>query len=82
MSALTTIFNFLYVYIRLFFAVIFGGKVYLSSFSGDSYYIAKSIFDTFGASSQLVFRGYPIFMLIICIFAVGAIIGLARRLMR
>lgn len=82
MSALTQIFSFLFVYLRLITAFIFGGEVYLSSFPENQYAIAKSIFNSFGLQSLIIFPGKPILMLVIGIFAVGSIIGLAKRLIR
>lgn len=82
MSALTSIINFLYVYVRIFFTFIFGGRVYLSSFSGESYDIAKIIFDTLGLKKVYLSYGEPILILIVAIFTVGALIGLVHRLMK
>lgn len=82
MTALATTFTFIYVYIRYLCVLIFGGSLYLSSFSGEAYSIAKGIFDTFGYAECIVSPGIPILALFIGIIVVGAIIGLAHRLIR
>lgn len=82
MTALTTMFNFLIVYLRYFVVLIVGGKIYLADFSGEQYEIAKVIFEAYGASSSISSPGYPILVLFIGIIVIGAIIGLARRLIR
>lgn len=83
MSALTSIFNFLYVYVRLIFAYIFGSTVSLASFQGEQREIVRSIFNALNVPSEtIVFSVQPTLILIIAIFALGALIGLVHRLMR
>lgn len=84
MTALTTMFSFLYVHLRYLVILMFGGEFYASSFSGEAYEIALTILESYGKSaSDCVFSpGYPILVLFIGIFVLGSVIGLARRLIR
>lgn len=85
MSALTSIFNFLYVYLRFVIGYVTGSKIYLSSFNEEQLSIARNILDSLGFTNIVnvfSFNGEPILMLIVGVFAVGSIIGLVRRLMR
>lgn len=81
MTALTTMFTFIYVYLRFFIHVLIGGRVSLNSFSGEAYDIAKIVFDFFGTDS-VSFRINYVFLIIFGIFVFGSIIGLVRRLTR
>ena len=86
MSALTSIFNFLYVYFCFFVKLSFGG--HFSSFSftvAEQQQYARQL--VFNISNGLVqnavnLSGEPLVILIIGVFTLGAIIGLVRRLMR
>lgn len=86
MSALTSIFNFLYVYLRVFSCFIFGGSIYSTTFFGEQKLIFDSICESIYGSSLinpvLHFESQPILILVLCVFALGSIIGLVRRLMR
>lgn len=86
MSALTSIFNFLYVYLRVFSCFILGGSIDSRTFFGEQKLIFDSICESIYGSSVvnpiLYFDGQPILILILCVFALGSIIGLVRRLMR
>ncbi len=82
MTALTTMFNFIVVYVQYFCTIIFGGRLYLSSFSGEQYEIAKNMFDALGVTKVIYVTTHPILLLFIGIIVIGAIIGLARRLIR
>lgn len=87
MSALTTVFNFLYVYLRVFFNYIVGGGLDSTDFSSEQVPIVISIYECItgqnpGLSFYMEFEGEPVLMLIIGIFALGSIIGLARRLIK
>lgn len=82
MTALTTMFNFLRVYISFFCCMIFGGDFTLSDFSGESLEIASAISETLNLGLSVYMPGSPILQLFIAVFVIGAIIGLARRLIR
>lgn len=84
MTALTTMFSFLYVYLRYLVVLLFGGKFYASSFTGEAYDIALTILEGYGISAnEFVYSpGIPIVALFIGIFVFGSVIGLARRLIR
>lgn len=83
MTALTTMFNFIIVYVRYLVCLIFGGSLYLSSFSGEQYEIAKGIFNSYGATATVIVGdGIPLLALFLGVFVIGAIIGLAHRLIR
>lgn len=82
MTALTTMFNFLRVYISFFCCMIFGGDFTLSDFSGESYEIASAISKALGFGLSVHMPGSPIMQLFIAIIVIVAIIGLARRLIR
>lgn len=82
MTALTTMFNFIIVYVRYFSVIVFGGSLYLNSFSGEQYLIAKNIFDYYDIGSVLIYENNPLIVLFVGVFVIGAIIGLARRLIR
>lgn len=86
MSALTSIFNFLYVYLRAIVCYIFGNLFSANSFTdSEQIEIARSIVRS-ATNGQfengLHFSGEPILLLIFGIFALGSIIGLVRRLIR
>lgn len=86
MSSLTSIFNFLYVYLRATICFIFGGLFDVRHFHNvEQISIARDIVIT-GSNGALenglIFDGEPILALVVGIFAVGAIIGLVRRLIR
>lgn len=89
MSALTSIFNFLYVYLRCIIAYIMGNKIYSSDFSGECLEIMTNIVRSVQPNLTenwtyitLNRGGEPILMVVIGVFAVGSIIGLVRRLMK
>lgn len=84
MSALTTVFNYLYVYLVALANFIFGGYFELKSFSGERLEVAQEFMAAIGCADygQIQFPPRPILMLIVGIFAVGSIIGLVRRLVR
>lgn len=88
MSALTTIFNYLYVYLRVFVAFIFGGTLRHDDFPGVYRQPFYDFLRSLGVSEinferfVIIFESRPILILIVGIFAVGSIIGLVRRLMR
>lgn len=83
MSALTTIFNFLYVYLRFIFAYIVGGQIRANQFTSvESQEIAQGIINSLGLSHGVTFSGEPILMLVIGVFALGSVIGLAHRLIK
>lgn len=86
MSALTTIFNFLYVYLRCFACYIFGGRLDVNYFSNlEQIEFVRNIIKTASGGiyeNGLSFPGQPILLLVLGIFALGSIIGLVRRLMK
>lgn len=82
MTALTTMFNFLIVYVRYFCCIIFGGTFSKTHFSGEAYGIAEDLLISLGFNVGVNFDGIPILTLFIGIIVIGAIIGLARRLIR
>ena len=86
MSALTSIFNFLYVYLRAIFCFVTGTLFDIRYFPvAEQKEIARQII-IIGSNGQLQeglqFFPRPILLLIFGIFVVGAFIGLTRRLMR
>lgn len=86
MSALTSIFNFLYVFIRAMFTFIIGGWFDVRNFSVvEQQNIARQIIieATNGQfENGTVFPGEPILLLVIGVFAIGSIIALVRRLIK
>lgn len=82
MTALTTMFTFIYVYINYFVTIIFGGRFAWKDFSGEAAVIAKNIVNFFGAEYSIGYPGNPLLFLFLGIFVFGAIIGLVRRLIR
>lgn len=86
MTALTTMFNFFVVYINYFVSMIFGGRFLVDEFSNiEQQELARQIVieASNGAfSNGLIFSGVPILALFLGVFVIGAIIGLARRLIR
>lgn len=83
MSALTSIFNFLYVYLRIIVAYVFGTKIYVDSFPmGESREIFRAIINEFGFGNYVYFEPQPLLILIVGVVSLGAIIGLVRRLMK
>lgn len=95
MSALTTIFNHLYVYLYCLIKIIFGGECLLRDFAnpeqklilqsmGESLYNFYPDYVEFTETGimKIVFETQPILILIVGVFTVGSIIGLTRRLFR
>lgn len=86
MTALTTMFNFIIVYVRYFVCSIVGGWFQVSDFSNDEQRVmARQIILqlTDGLyNNGIMFSSKPILILIIGVIVIGAIIGLARRLIR
>ena len=86
MSALTTMFNFVVVYVRYFCCIVLGGYFSVSDFvSSEQKELAKDIlFQLTGDSSflQLQFPSSPLLILFVSVFVAGAVIGLLRRLIR
>lgn len=85
MTALTTMFNFIIVYMRLICCCVFGGDFNYTHFTGERAELAKHIIFTHLGTEQFpgfILPGVPILQLFIAIIVVGAIIGLARRLIR
>lgn len=86
MSALTSLFNFLYVYLRFFVSLIFGGLFDCRHFLlAEQREIASQIVYQVSDGHYLngiYLPGSPIVALILGIFVVGGIIGLIHRLMK
>lgn len=95
MSALTTIFNHLYVYLYAVMKYIFGGECLANDFNseahkeiliemGEFFYNYYPDLVSFDSKGVLVvdFAPQPILILIVGVFALGAIIALVRRLVR
>lgn len=86
MSALTSIFNFLYVYIRALFCYVTGSLFDVHYFVSDEQInIARQIILT--ATNGQFQNGFhyppnPLLLIVLGVFVVGSIIGLIRRLMR
>ena len=86
MTSLTSIFNFLYVYLRVLACYIFGGRVDVNFFSNlEQIEIVRNII-RIASNGQFEngfsFPGQPILLLVLGVFALGSIIGLVRRLIR
>ena len=95
MSALTTIFNHLYVYLYCMLNFIFGGEVLLKEIANPTqreillncgevfykYYPDLVSLDSNGLMA-VNFEAQPILILIVGVFALGSIIALVRRLVR
>ncbi len=90
MTALTTLFNYLVAYITFYSAWIFGFEFFYNNLNPDVASIVRDIqVEAFQMYPELAEKfatdGFvinPIVLLPICIFALGALIGLVRRLIR
>ena len=86
MSALTSIFNFLYVYFRATICFIFGGWFDVAHFTNPEQKEIVHFMIRYATNGQfengMHFVGQPILILVLGVFALGSIIGLVRRLIR
>lgn len=82
MTALSSIFTFLYVYFRYLIILMFGGTFRIADFSGEAATFAQTIIESYGFHTAIGSDGIPILLLVVGIFVIGAIIRLVRRLVR
>lgn len=83
MAGLTSVFNFLIVYVNVFVTFIFGGVFSSNEFTvTEQREIANGILSSLTVNSSIEFEGQPILMIIIGVFVLGSIISLVRRLIK